>query len=46
MSYYDLDEILCEEQRVTCIFQQDSYGLGYLDSSSQTSDLHRLAKVN
>jgi GINS complex subunit 3 len=36
-SYYDLDTILSEEERVTAEFSIDAYGLGYLDPARDPS---------
>lgn len=33
MSYYDVDAILTESQKVPCTFQLDVPGLGYLDGN-------------
>lgn len=33
MSYYDVDAILTESQKLPCTFQLDVPGLGYLDGS-------------
>jgi GINS complex subunit 3 len=33
MSYYDVDAILTDSQKLPCTFQLDVPGLGYLDGS-------------
>lgn len=44
-NYYDLDELLAEEERFPLNFMQDSKGLGFLDSTVQSADLPKDSKV-
>ncbi|CCX33030.1 Similar to DNA replication complex GINS protein psf3; acc. no. Q4WQ54 [Pyronema omphalodes CBS 100304] len=39
MSYYDIDAILTDSQKVPCTFEVDVPGLGYLESSSASPDI-------
>jgi GINS complex subunit 3 len=46
MRYLDIDTLLCEEERVPCIFQSDAKNLAFLDSSlDQETDLPQHAKI-
>ncbi|KAA8894753.1 hypothetical protein FN846DRAFT_386810 [Sphaerosporella brunnea] len=39
MSYYDIDAILTDAQKLPCTFEVDVPGLGYLESSSSSPDI-------
>jgi GINS complex subunit 3 len=38
-SYYDIDTILMEEERIPCVFTEEAIGMGVLDPSSEGEDL-------
>ncbi|CAM9848663.1 unnamed protein product [Choristocarpus tenellus] len=44
-TYYDLDTILSEEERVPCIFTLDAVGMGMLDPTTADDDLTKGTKV-
>lgn len=46
MSFLDIDQILAEEERLTCEFSVDAKDLGMLDPSIGTSDLPAHSKVD
>ena len=43
--YLDIDEILSEDERITCRMLQDTAFLGHLNSNIDSPDLPRDAKV-
>jgi len=43
--YLDVDSILCEEERIPCVFQVDGAGLGFLDSSNDNPNLPAGSRV-
>ena len=43
--YYDLDSILCEEERIPAVFATDAVNLGFLDPSSAEEDLKQDTKI-
>ena len=45
MKFLDIDEILAEEERLSCVFSLDASGLGYLDPTSNEEDLPENSKV-
>jgi GINS complex subunit 3 len=46
MGYLDIDDILCEEERVEVVLNVDkANNMGYLDPSSATEDLEKGAKI-
>ena len=45
MSYLDIDEILCEEERVPCTFMLTAVGLGHLDTSVEGNDLPEQTRI-
>jgi len=45
MKFLDIDEILAEEERISCIFSLDASGLGGLDPTSNEEDLPESSKV-
>ena len=45
MKYLDIDEILAEEERISCIFSIDAAGLGPLDPTTNEEDLPAQSKV-
>jgi GINS complex subunit 3 len=44
-AYYDIDSILCEEERLPTTFATDAIGLGFLDPSSCEEDLKQDTKI-
>lgn len=46
MNYLNLDEILSEEERISCIFLIDGSGLGYLDTTNNFYDLPLNSKID
>ncbi|GAM22023.1 hypothetical protein SAMD00019534_051980 [Acytostelium subglobosum LB1] len=38
-NYYDIDQILAEEERIVSCFETDGYNLGHLDQSSMHQDM-------
>lgn len=45
MNYLNIDEILSEEERMTCIFLIDGSGLGSLDLTNDLNDLPINSKI-
>ena len=43
--YYDIEEILYEDERIPCTFSVDAMNLGYLDPSRQEDDIASGTKV-
>ena len=43
--YYDIDQILQEDERVPCTFNTDAMNLGYLDPGHMDDDLEAGCKV-
>ncbi|GAB2299552.1 hypothetical protein Dimus_033617 [Dionaea muscipula] len=43
--YYDLDDIIAQEERVLVVFQKAATGVGLLDPSSETNNVEHGAKV-
>lgn len=43
--YYDIEEILYEDERVPCVFNTDAINLGYLDPGRMDDDLEEGCKV-
>ncbi|XP_020593033.1 DNA replication complex GINS protein PSF3-like isoform X1 [Phalaenopsis equestris] len=44
--YYDIDDILLEEEPISVIFQIGANGVGLLDPSSETNSIEKSAKVD
>ena len=44
--YYDISDILSEEERVPLVFDTDARGIGYLVEGSQGEDVEKDAKVD
>ncbi|KAH9613511.1 hypothetical protein KSS87_004923 [Heliosperma pusillum] len=44
-NYYDLDDILAEEELIPVVFQKAATGVGPLDPSSETNNVEQGAKV-
>ncbi|KAL9226714.1 hypothetical protein vseg_002494 [Gypsophila vaccaria] len=44
-SYYDIDDILAEEELIPVVFQKAASGVGALDPSSETNNVEQGAKV-
>ncbi|GAB2210355.1 hypothetical protein Droror1_Dr00015621 [Drosera rotundifolia] len=44
-NYYDIDDILSEEEHVLVVFQKAATGVGLLDPSSETNKVEQGAKV-
>lgn len=45
MRFLDIDEILAEEERMSCVFSLDASGLGSLDPTSNEEDLPATSKI-
>jgi GINS complex subunit 3 len=45
MSYLDIDQILCEEERIPATFLLDAPGLGHLDTSIDSEDLPENSRI-
>ncbi|KAF0682854.1 Aste57867_25041 [Aphanomyces stellatus] len=46
MPYYSVDELLAEEERVTCVFQAEAAGCGYMDPSTEGDDILENTKLD
>ncbi|KAM9956868.1 hypothetical protein ACTFIR_003603 [Dictyostelium discoideum] len=46
MSYFDINDILAEEQKITCNFFYDAYNLGQLEEGSRDPDMKKGSKVD
>ncbi|CAN0202822.1 unnamed protein product [Discosporangium mesarthrocarpum] len=44
-TYFDLDNILSEEERIPCVFNLDAVGMGMLDPTSVDEDITQGTKV-
>lgn len=44
-NYYDVDDILAEEELIPMVFQKAATGVGLLDPSSETNNIEQGAKV-
>ncbi|KMT18591.1 hypothetical protein BVRB_2g027220 [Beta vulgaris subsp. vulgaris] len=44
-NYYDIDDILAEEELIPVVFQKAATGVGLLDPSSETNNIEQGAKV-
>ncbi|KYQ88884.1 GINS complex subunit 3 [Tieghemostelium lacteum] len=44
--YFDIDDILAEEEKIPCTFQHDAYHLGLLDTGSVDLDLKRFSTIH
>ncbi|THU72920.1 hypothetical protein C4D60_Mb04t17310 [Musa balbisiana] len=40
LGYYDMDDILMEDEPISVVFQVGAHGCGLLDPDSETNDLH------
>lgn len=45
-SYYDIDNILLEEEPISVVFQIGASGVGLLDPSSETNSVEKDQKGN
>lgn len=43
--YYDIDDIVMEDERISTVFQVGAHGVGLLDPSSETNNIEKGAKV-
>ncbi|KAK5583512.1 hypothetical protein RB653_005108 [Dictyostelium firmibasis] len=46
MSYFDINDILAEEQKITCNFFYDAYNLGQLEEGSRDSDMKKGSSID
>ncbi|XP_072965283.1 uncharacterized protein [Typha angustifolia] len=44
--YYDMDDILMEEEPISVVFQVGAHGVGLLDPGSETNSVEKGAKVD